>query len=219
MREMAGTPTNPEIYHITHLDNLAQIVAAGALLSDAERLSRNLDCRIVGMSNIKLARLVAVEVPCHPGTKVGEYVPFYFCPRSVMLYLLHMGNHPELDYHGGQRPILHLVANVRDVVAWADAQGRRWAFSDCNARAGYAHFFNNLEDLKEINWPAVAATSWRDPPVKEGKQAEFLVYESFPWQRVEHIGVEDQGIERRVNDILRDARHKPLVTVEPNWYY
>ena len=136
-----------------------------------------------------------------------------------MLYLLHMGNHPELDYHGGQRPILLLVANVRDVVAWADAESRRWAFSDCNARTGYAHFFNSLEHLKEINWPAVAATSWRDPLVKEGKQAEFLVHESFPWELVEHIGVKDKDIERQVNDILRVARHKPLVTVKPNWYY
>ncbi len=52
-----------------------------------------------------------MEVKCHPGTKVGEYVPFYFCPRSVMLYILYMGNHPELGYRGGQAPIVHLSAS------------------------------------------------------------------------------------------------------------
>jgi ssDNA thymidine ADP-ribosyltransferase, DarT len=60
-------------------------------------------------------------------------VPFYFCPRSIMLYLLHRGNHPELDYTGGQRPIVHLVADLHEIVRWAEAQGVRWAFSDRNA--------------------------------------------------------------------------------------
>jgi ssDNA thymidine ADP-ribosyltransferase, DarT len=27
---------------------------------------------------------------------VGEYVPFYFCPRSITLFLLHKGNHVDL---------------------------------------------------------------------------------------------------------------------------
>jgi len=40
------------------------------------------------MSTIKARRLYDLEVDCHPGTKVGEYVPFYFCPWSIMLYLL-----------------------------------------------------------------------------------------------------------------------------------
>jgi len=53
-------------------------------------------------------------VKCHPGTKVGQYVPFYFCPRSIMLYILHRGNHPDLDYREGQGPILHLQADSRN---------------------------------------------------------------------------------------------------------
>jgi hypothetical protein len=30
----------------------------------------------VGMTNIKQRRLTQIEVPCHPGTTVGQYVPF-----------------------------------------------------------------------------------------------------------------------------------------------
>jgi hypothetical protein len=37
---------------------------------------------VVGMSEIKRRRLEALDVDCHPGSKVGEYVPFYFCPRN-----------------------------------------------------------------------------------------------------------------------------------------
>ena len=105
-------PKDPKIYHITHLDNLPQIVDS-VLWSDAERIRRALNRTVVGMSEIKRRRLEELEVECHPGTKVGEYVPFYFCPRSIMLFLLYRGNHPDLTYRGGQSPIVHLEADLR----------------------------------------------------------------------------------------------------------
>jgi len=50
-----------------------------------------------------------------------------------MLFILHKGNHPSLTYKEGQRPILHREADLHEVVAWADAQGIPWAFTDKNA--------------------------------------------------------------------------------------
>ena len=97
------------IYHITHVDNLPGIVAQGGLFSDAARLTGNHATREVGMSNIK-ARRLRLPVRPHPGTHVGGYVPFYLCPRSIMLFVLHCANHAELIYRGGQGPIVHLSA-------------------------------------------------------------------------------------------------------------
>jgi hypothetical protein len=136
-----------------------------------------------------------------------------------MLYILHMANHPELTYRGGQAPIVHLVADLKDTAAWAQADRRRWAFSDRNAGAAYASFFARLEDLQRIDWAAVDATDWRDAIVKENKQAEFLVYESFPWGLVEGIGVRDASVAERVRGTLSGATHIPPVTVERAWYY
>ena len=98
---------------------------------------------------------MGLPVRCHPGDTVGQYVPFYFCSRSVMLYLLHRGNHPEVNYCGGQEPIVHLEADLRTVVDWAQAHGRRWAFTLSNAGAYYAEFRDSLEALDEIRWDAV----------------------------------------------------------------
>ena len=80
-------------------------------------------------------------------------------------------------------------------------------------------FFDDLDDLDEINWHAVEATDFRPMIVKEGKQAEFLVYESFPWKLIERLGVIDGRMEQRVGEVLRDAIHKPLLAVEQGWYY
>ena len=207
----------PKIYHITHVDNLEQIVQCGVLWSDAERVSRSLHCEIVGMSEIKRRRLEELSVSCHPGTFVGEYVPFYFCSRSIMLYILHMGNHPDITYRGGQSPIIHLMADLHAVVAWAGENGVRWAFSDRNAGTRYTHFFSSLDALNKVNWEAVQSTDFRDSRIKDGKQAEFLVYESFPWAHVERIGVGNASMKSKVEKILLDAGHQPLVTVESEW--
>src|ERR1044071_7424947 len=101
---MTAVPARPHIYHITHVDNLSSILAEGGLWSDAAMIARGGPEASIGMSNIKQRRL-GLSVKCHRPDRVGEYVPFYFCPRSIMLYLIHCANHPELTYRGGQEPI------------------------------------------------------------------------------------------------------------------
>ena len=216
---MASVPARPKIFHITHLRNLPQIVTEGRLWSDAKRIERGMDCEIVGMSEIKRRRLQELSVTCHPGTLVGQYVPFYFCPRSIMLYILHRGNHPELTYRGGQHPIVHLQADLYDTVQAANRHGVRWAFSNTNAGARYTSFFASLDRLSEVNWGAVEATDFRSSIIKDGKQAEFLVFESFPWSLVERIGVAHHTVLQQVQQLLLNAAHQPPSSVEPGWYF
>ena len=212
-------PESPKIYHITHVDNVRQIVRDRAIWSDAERIRRGFQCKVVGMSEIKRRRLEEIEIECHPGTMVGQYVPFYFCPRSVMLYILHMGNLQDLAYHGGQRPIVHIRADLHAVLEWARIQRKRWAFSKGNAGARYADFSTDPSMLDNLDWEAIQRTDWRDPDIKEAKQAEFLVEESFPWALVEIIGAMDTGIAKQVADVIDEADHQPRIEVEPTWYY
>jgi ssDNA thymidine ADP-ribosyltransferase, DarT len=144
---MSQPPAQPKIYHITHGRNLARIAADGCLWSDAEIISRGGPEAAVGISEIKKRRLDEPTIACHPETTVGQYVPFYFCPRSIMLYILHMGNHPNLTYSEGQRPILHLEADLYEVLAWADGEGRPWAFTDRNAGSAYFQSFGDIAQL------------------------------------------------------------------------
>jgi hypothetical protein len=215
---MSDIPKHPKIYHITHIDNLEGILRDKVLWSDAKRLELGLDCEIVGMSKIKRRRLEELEVDCHPGTKVGEYVPFYFCPRSVMLYILHMGNHPDLDYREGQGPIIHLQADLMTSIQWAEKYNVRWAFSDRNAGERIANFYNDVNEFDKVDWAAVAEIDWRDTKIQEGKQAEFLVYKSFPWELVENIGVHNNIVQQKVIKKLT-GKDQSLVSVEPSWYY
>lgn len=211
-------PAHPKIYHIVHVDRLSSIIADGFLWSDSAMAQRQGIGTTIGMSNIKQRRL-ALPVSIHPGTYVGEFVPFYFCPRSIMLYVIHCANHSELAYRGGQQPIIHIEADLEQVVAWTQANGRRWAFSRSNAGANYTQFCTGLDRLDEIRWDAVAATDFRPADVKEGKQAEFLVEASFPWSLVERIGIHSRGIAPKVAAAMLGATHRPKVEVMRDWYY
>jgi hypothetical protein len=210
-------PPQPKIYHITHLRNLSQIAGGGWLYSDAKRIALGLTCDVVGLSGIKERRLKEITVTCHPGTTVGQYVPFYLCPRSIMLYVLHKGNRPELSYTEGQRPILHLLADMGATIEWAGKKKVPWAFSDRNAGMRLAQFFNDTEHLDKVNWLAVSSRDFRDMQIKEGKQAEFLVFDAFPWSLVEKIGVSDAAMKAEVAGIVKGRI--PAVEVKPEWYY
>ncbi len=82
--------TDHPIYHITHIDNLVSIVAAQALWSDAQRIRQGFVSANIGYSHIKERRLRR-PITVSAGGMLGDYVPFNFCPRSIMLYVVSKG--------------------------------------------------------------------------------------------------------------------------------
>jgi len=210
-------PPQPKIYHIAHVDRLPSIVSDGLLWCDAEVVRRAPAGTTIGMSSIKQRRLHELRLDSHPDLHVGDCVPFYFCPRSVMLYLIYQGNHPEMAYRGGQGPILHFEADLRAVVAWANAQSARWAFTNSNAGSRYFEDYHDLAQLSKIDWNAVQATRWTQ--CKEGKQAEFLLEQCFPWHLIERVGVKSAAVYGQVVNALPANGHRPMVEVLPDWYY
>jgi hypothetical protein len=135
-----------------------------------------------------------------------------------MLYLLDRGYHENLSYAGGQSPILHLQADLKAVVQWANKQQRPWAISRGNAGSEYTSFFADLNQLDELNWEAIAANDWKDPIIKEAKQSEFLLLDSFPWALIESIGVISDARRNSVLQAIAHATHQPPVHVRPEWY-
>lgn len=212
-----AVPQQPKLYHICHVDRLPSILAGGWLWCDAEIARRSPSGTTIGMTAIKQRRLTELNLSSHPQLHVGDCVPFYFCPRSVMLYLIYQGNHPELTYRGGQGTIIHLEADLHAVAAWSNQQGRRWAFTLSNAGSRFFEDRSDIEDLGQIDWDAVQATDWRQ--CKEGKQAEFLLEHSFPWQLVERIGVHSRAVYQQVVHALPANGHRPQVEIRADWYY
>lgn len=209
-------PTTIKLYHIVHVDRLASIARRG-LMCDAAVVSEGVGGTMIGMNRIKERRLRELRLRSHPDLHVGDCVPFYFCSRSVMLYVINKGNSADIEYRGGQRPIVHLRADLNEVVEWSNANGRKWAFTLTNAGSRFFEDRADLAELDEINWEAIDARDWRS--CREEKQAEFLVERSFPWELIELIGVQNEATYRNALLALSGCEHKPRVEVVKHWYY
>ncbi len=208
-----------KIYHIVHIDRLDSIVNSGFLYSDAKLTVQNYVGTTIGINKIKQRRLNDIVLSSYPDLHVGECVPFYFCPRSVMLYILHMRNHRDINYRGGQENIIHLEADLYKSIKWANAKGRRWVFTDANAGSLYFNDYNDINSLNKLNWNAIYATNWRSSEVKEAKQSEFLCEDSFDFKLIERIGVINSDIYQKVQNILGGRKYSIRVEVMRNWYY
>ena len=214
----ANIPNPIKIYHIVHIENLPSIISDGYLFSDAEMRKRLKDGVVIGMDKIKDRRLT-LPIISHKRLCVGDCVPFYFCPRSPMLYMFHRGNSPDIKYRGGQEAIVHLVVDLRKTVEWANKNNLRWAFTTSNAGSYYFEDFADLNDLDKIDWQSVRTTQWYDRDIKEKKQAEFLVEQCFPWELVEGIGVFSQRQYEQIQELRIPKQKLPIVKVKKEWYY
>jgi hypothetical protein len=199
------------LYHITDVSNLSSILANGGLLSDCALA--NVAHQVIGYPNIKERRMTQYRVPCCGNRFVGEFVPFYFCPRSPMLYTVNRGNtgRPPVC----QTSIVHLVTTV----SVAANQGRAFAISDGNAGAGYATFSNDLvslDDPTHLRWADINTNEWQGK--MHFKQAEFLVADRLDWGAIAYIGCHSAATSAQVLRLL-PQHGSPKVGVQPTWYY
>lgn len=209
-----STPTF--IYHFTRVEHLASIVGSG-LVCDRRAQTTGLLSIEIGNQGIKERRLCR-PVPVEPGGSVGDYVPFYFAPRSPMMYSIYRGNVP--GYSEGTGRLVYLVASLEKVRDLALSV----VLSDRNAVLSLASFVcfdgqNLAEDF--IDWPLMKAVMWNsteeDPDRMERRMAECLVYGSVPWQAF-------LGVVARTDEVAAEARAvlgkgPPKVYVRSDWYF
>ena len=204
------------IYHITSIDNLPSILGSGCLVCPNMHPQDGIAYTSIAHSTIQAVR-TRKRIPCGPGGVLHDYVPFYFAPRSPMLYSLH--NNFVEGYSRGQRPIIHLVSSVEAV----QGASLPYVFSEGQGIVALTRFFDDPKDLDKIDWGVMPLTMWRDT-IQDGdrkrrRQAEFLVFNTFPWSLVHTIGVVDTVIKRQVDNILEEYAIRPFVACHPGWYY
>jgi hypothetical protein len=209
---------NPtRIYHITHINNLPSIIQHNGLYSDNLSNERGLQPRSIAHHHIKERRARRL-VPYAAGGTLADYVPFYFAPRSPMLFAIHRGQVPV--YNKGQRDIIHLVSTVEAVLQ----SGVPFAFTDGHADIAYSQFFDNLDALAQhVDWSLMRERYWnntaQDGDRKRRRQAEFLIYQHVPWALIQQIGVIDRQRQQQVEALIAQLAHCPQVLIQRNWYY
>lgn len=215
----ATVPQTIRAYHIVHCDRLASILKDGFLYSDSEIAQRhNGEGTVIGYDHIK-ARRLATPVTAGSDLTVGGCVPFYYCPRSVMLYVIWKRDSEELAYKGGQNDIVHLVFDPVELANWTQLNTLRYYVTDCTAACFYFTAYDDIDALNILDWTAINATLWRG--MTDRKQAEFLVERCVPVSLLREVGVIDQEHARYVGQLLKlhGLDKQVVVNVVPRWYY
>lgn len=201
-----------QIYRMIHIENLPRLLEWGGDWSQNQATQRGLSKRPIHHTDIMDARQRAtIDVP--PRGVVADYVPFYFGPRSPMLYAIKNG---KVEGCKDQKEIIYLVSTAEAV---ADAK-LPFVFTDGHAIIGYVNHFNRLEDLPKVPWDAIRAQYWNN--LVDGRckrQSEFLVRDFFPLSLVGGIGVANEKRKAEVEEVLGAAEISMQVKVCSGWYF
>lgn len=221
-------PKPTRLFHITAIANLQAILAAGALLSKNGGAAAGIAYQNIAHAGAQGAR-AGKPVPIAPGGVVHDYVPFYFAPRSPMLFAINGGRVAGCAWR--QADIVHLETTVENLTA----AGRPFVFYDRNATLAFSTPYNNLADLDAaVAWDLITEAPqldgfckfWQSRPADaryadrmERRQAEFLVHGRAPLDCMTRIGVIDATRQAHVQALLARAGVPLAVHVMPSWYY
>jgi hypothetical protein len=157
-----------------------------------------------------------------------DYVPFYFAPRSPMLYCNHKQNIPNAK---PQEEIIYFVANAEKIAS----HSLEFLFYDQHPVTATAKQYNNLDDLKKINWelffeqPQIGGYCkyWQDNinepryvKRKAIRQAEFLIHQQISIDYIDLIAVQNKTTLKNVEEILRSYNIRNIkLEIKSEWYY
>lgn len=199
--------------HFTHIDHLPSIIFGG-LVADTVAQDGLLTME-AGEPSIKERRRRR-QVPIPPGGVVGDYAPFYFAPRSPMMYSISHGNVPSFEGH--HNDLIYLATTTQVLVD----RGLTLLFSDRNAVLGYAKFGPEASSDQLVDWDLMQETWWHNTPEepdrKERRMAECLVWKSVPFDCFPYIAAHGETQATKVNTILAQAGRNVAVGVRPDWY-
>lgn len=203
------------LYHFTHVDNLRSIIEDG-LWSDSESSTLSLLVD-VGDQDVKQRRR-GRSVPVSPGGVTADYVPFYFAPRSPMMYVISRDG--VGGYSGGLDPLVYIVTTPKAIVA----TGGVVVISDGNCASKLTDFRSGLDELDDlVDWEVMGLRYWHDTDDdgdrKRRRQAELLVHRHVPWSAVTQLATRTKPMLNRVRAILSGAGVDLPVNHRRDWYY
>lgn len=203
------------LYHFVHLDTLPGIFDEGALLStnELERRGRR-PARSIASERLQ-ERRARTRVPL--GGTLHDYVPFYFAPRSPMLFRI--GKEWVERGQGDPQDVVYLVSSVERVVA----EALPFTFTPYHAVTRPNEFLTRVEELDRVDWALMESRQWADTAEDNDRarrrQAEFLVRDRLPLGALVGYATADVPRAARVAVLAEQhglaLRGKPV----PGWYF
>lgn len=197
-------------FRITHIDNIPHIVRNGIVKADSPLRDDNY-VSIGDRQVIRVRTEMAVD-----DRRISDYIPFYFGPRSPMLYVIQHG------YNGVQRVepwnIVYCVIRLDDVVN----NNIDCVFTNGHALSKITTFFpkERLDGIDElVKYDDVYSSQWdieTDIDLKRRKEAELLIKNDLPPQFIKGFVVYNEETKQKMMMMGIDENK---VVVAPGYYF
>ncbi|PIC58307.1 hypothetical protein CSV80_05775 [Sporosarcina sp. P12(2017)] len=211
MNGVTDVASNQLLYHMTHITNLPSILKCGGLQSHAVMQMNQLKHQDIANQDVQ-ARRDRIKIPVGKGGTLHDYVPFYFAPRSPMLYYLH-------KQHLQQEDVVYFMTSIASIQVHA----LDFVFTDAHAIRRLTKFFTDPIHLNQIDWKVMTSDYWHDIDEdmsrKARRQAEFLIHEAVPLSACLGFAVFNERAKEKLEKMLQDAGSTLSVAVRRHFYY
>jgi hypothetical protein len=207
------------IYHVTHINNLADIFGTGALLADASEAWTTRPSVDMSAAETRETRR-SIPVDGAGSATVADYVPFALAPKSGVWESIITGTDDSRvssqARNGQPSDYVMLVSTVKHVVDAADADeldDPAFAVTDGDAAHSLTRFGTTAPSAE-----ALLRRLRAEPEGQRILEAELLVHGSFPIESVTLIGVANDRARDAVKAILQPLSVRTKVAVYPPWF-
>ena len=209
------------IYHVTHVNNLADILSSGRLLADASEAWETRPAVDISSAEIREFRRTIVVSDDHD-TSVASYVPFFLTPTSsVWESVREQSADPRLSAavrESVASDYVILVSSVRSVIDAHDAdEDDERAAAVVVTDGDAAHTLTRFATTREAG-DRVLRKLRGDEESVQIRAAEYLVRDEFPFELVTLIGVANDRARDAVKAIVKSSDFSTRVAVYPPWF-
>lgn len=199
-------------FRILHISNIPYLLKYGFVHKNSEYADPNYVP--IGDSSVIVSR---DDRTIYKDYKIGDCIPFYFGPRSPMLYVIQHGYNNVVRYNA--EDLVYAVIRLDDIVE----HNIKCVFTDGHALDLLTTTYTSdklsmIDDI--ISYSDVYATNWanneNDRDLKRRKEAELLLIDELPPQYIRGFAVYNEKAKQQILEYGIDAAK---IAVRPNYYF
>lgn len=198
-------------FRMVHIENIPHVLEYGFVHKD----SCNADPNYIPIGDTSVIRVREERAVVGEKT-IGQYIPFYFGPRSPMLYVVQHGYNGVRQYDAEN--LVYCVLRIDDIIE----KGINCIFTDGHA----VNFITTTYDgsrLNELNsiisYDDVYASCWNDEndrDLKRRKEAELLIEDELPADFIRGFVVYN---EVAYNKLISYGVAKEKIVIRKEYYF
>ncbi|MDA7980776.1 MAG: DUF4433 domain-containing protein [Pirellulales bacterium] len=207
-------PEKAHIFRITHVDNIPWILKHGLHCKNCAKSDPNFVP--IGLPEL-IQKRIAHRVPIPPGGVLGDYIPFYFTPWSIMMYNIRTG------YNGVIKRTNNEIAILVSSLHKLQRMDVPFIFTNAHAYMNESEYFDNLDKLERIDWQLLRNRDFKNDPEDPGKlgryHAEALVHRHVPVEALSGIVCYDANSDAAIKAETEKLGRNVVVKILTGWYF